>query len=282
MITWITTIGWSPFAVINPVWAYCKEYDDCPSKFILIHTGYEKIKKNLEIVKSYLKEIARGYSKKRIQDVSTIIYPLYSEDIQNYATNLKRIIIEEVKNNPKKIVLDMTPGRKYMSAINIYYGLQSFDTPIQVFYLHLEESRYQNIPYPLTPIIKNELIDVIDSTEIFTKNIQELKDRNVSNNYEQVVKIIKKIENDQDRKERLILLAVSIGLSSKNKIKRFLYENDTSIQSFELRKVLKKLEGRSLIKTIKIKNRATEYIGYEMCERGLEILRKIQEEEKNE
>ena len=28
MITWITTVGWSPFAVINPVWVYCKEFKE--------------------------------------------------------------------------------------------------------------------------------------------------------------------------------------------------------------------------------------------------------------
>ncbi|KKL10244.1 hypothetical protein LCGC14_2557780 [marine sediment metagenome] len=176
MITWITTVGWSPFAVINPVWAYCKEFKEWPSRFILINTKNERIRKNLTLVKSYLKEIAWGYSNENFLDKNIVTHQIDDEDIQNYANTLKKIISKEIDRNPNKIILDMTPGRKYMSAINVYYGLQRSNIPIQVFYLHLEESRYQDIPYPLTPITKNDLVDIIDSTEIFTKNIDELKD----------------------------------------------------------------------------------------------------------
>lgn len=278
MITWITTVGWSPFAVINPVWAYCKEFKECPSKFILVHTKNERIKENLVLVKSYLKEIAWGYSNENFLENNIIIHQIGSEDIQNYANTLKKIISTEIDNSPKKIILDMTPGRKYMSAINIYYGLQRSNIPIQVFYLHLEESRYQDVPYPLTPIIKNELVDIIDSTEIFTKNIEELKDSKGEIGNEQLDDIMKRIESDQERREKLILLAISKGLSSKNKISRFLYDKGDSIQGSELRKVIKKLESKSLIKSTKMSNKATEYLGYKLIEKGLDLLKKIQRE----
>ena len=49
IITWITTIGWSSFAVINPIWAYCKENEEYPDKIIIIHTPHEQIKNNLHI-----------------------------------------------------------------------------------------------------------------------------------------------------------------------------------------------------------------------------------------
>lgn len=278
MITWITTVGWSPFAVINPVWAYCKEFKECPSKFILVHTKNERIKENLVLVKSYLKEIAWRYSNESFLENNIIIHQIDSEDIQNYANTLKKIISTEIDNSPKKIILDMTPGRKYMSAINVYYGLQRSNIPIQVFYLHLEESRYQDVPYPLTPIIKNELVDIIDSTEIFTKNIEELKDSKGDIGNEQLDDIVKRIESDQERREKLILLAISKGLSSKNKISRFLYDKGDSIQGSELRKVIKKLESKNLIKSTTMRNKATEYLGYKLIEKGLDLLKKIQRE----
>lgn len=282
MITWITTVGWNPFAVINPVWAYCKEFKECPSKFILVHTENERIKKNFALVKSYLKEIAWGYSNESFLENNIIIHQIDSEDIQNYANTLKKIISTEIDNSPKKIILDMTPGRKYMSAINVYYGLQRSNIPIQVFYLHLEESRYQDVPYPLTPIIKNELVDIIDSTEIFTKNIEELKDSKGEVGNEQLDDIVERIESDQERREKLILLAISKGLSSKNKISRFLYDKGDSIQGSELRKVIKKLESKNLIKSTNMRNQATEYLGYKIIEKGLDLLKKIQREDGNE
>ena len=282
MITWITTVGWSPFAVINPVWAYCKEFKECPSKFILIYTKNERIKNNLTLVKSYLKEIAWGYSNEKFLDKNIIIHQIDDEDIQNYANTLKKLISTEMDANPKKIILDMTPGRKYMSAINVYYGLQRTKIPIQVFYLHLEESRYQDVPYPLTPIIKNELVDIIDSTEIFTKNLEELRENNDELGNVQLDDIVKKIENNQERREQWILVATSKGLSSKNKISRFLYDKGDSLQGSELRNLLKKLERKNLIKSENMKNEATEYTGYKIEQKGLDLLKTIQEEVENE
>ncbi len=282
MITWITTVGWSPFAVINPVWAYCKEFKECPSRFILIRTKNERIRKNLTLVKSYLKEIAWGYSNEDFLDKNMIIHQIEDEDIQNYANTLKKIISIETERNPNKIILDMTPGRKYMSAINVYYGLQKSNIPIQVFYLHLEESRYQDVPYPLTPIIKNDLVDIIDSTEIFTKNIEELKDNQNEIENPQLDEFVKKIESDQERREKWSLHAISKGLSSKNKIRRFLYSKGDSIQGSELRKLLKKLESKNLIKSSQMRNKATEYLGYKITEKGLDLLKTIQGEAGNE
>ena len=282
MITWITTVGWSPFAVINPVWAYCKEFKECPSKFILIFTKNERIKNNLILVKSYLKEIAWGYSNGDFQDENIIIHQIDDEDIQNYANTLKKIISAEMNTNPKKIILDMTPGRKYMSAINVYYGLQRTNIPIQVFYLHLEERRYQDVPYPLTPIIKNELVDIIDSTEIFTKNIEDLGENKDEIMIIQVDEIVKKIQDTQERKEMWILIAISKGLNSKSKISRFLYDKGDSTQSSELRNLLKKIESKNLIKSENMKNETTQYIGYKIIEKGLEILERIQLEGENE
>ena len=65
MIIWITTVGWSPFAVINPIWAYCKENDECPNKIILIYTPFKKIKFNLDICQRYISEILKANNGKK-------------------------------------------------------------------------------------------------------------------------------------------------------------------------------------------------------------------------
>ncbi|MEJ2252329.1 MAG: hypothetical protein P8Y70_21345 [Candidatus Lokiarchaeota archaeon] len=278
MITWISTIGWSPFAAINPIWAYCKEYNECPSKFVFLYTDYEKVSQNLELVKSYIREIIGEYSKTAFKEENIIIHDLISDDIQNYANSIKKIISMEISIKPEKIILDMTPGRKYMSAINVYIGLQRSNIPILVFYLHLEERKYQDIPFPLTPIVKNELIDIIDSTEIFTKPLDNKEDFNVKDSKSHLKELINKVNNHQEKIENLILLAISKNLSSKNKIRQFLFDSDHSIRGSELRKILKKLENQSLIKSEIMTNNSTEYKGYEISNKGLEKLTKLENE----
>jgi len=162
LIIWITTVGWSPFAVINPFWAYCKSYKEILNKIILIHTPYEKIKENLNICKRYINEILKTYSEKGLNEIFIIEEEIEDDSLELYANMLKRIIHREIHQKPKKIILDITPGRKYMSAINLIFASRIENMVIQVFYLYLHENIYQNIPYPLTPIIKNNLIDVME------------------------------------------------------------------------------------------------------------------------
>ncbi|MHA1755978.1 MAG: hypothetical protein ACTSVV_04350 [Promethearchaeota archaeon] len=162
MIIWITTVGWSPFAVINPLWAYCKNYKEIPDKIILIHTPYEKIKENLNICKRYISEILKTYNEKGLNEIFIIEEEIENDSLELYANMLKKIIHREIYQKPKKIILDITPGRKYMSAINLIFASRIENLVIQAFYLYLYENFYQNIPYPLTPIIKNNLIDIME------------------------------------------------------------------------------------------------------------------------
>ncbi|MGV9206428.1 MAG: hypothetical protein ACOC44_20670, partial [Promethearchaeia archaeon] len=232
----------------------------------------------------YLTEIARRYSDKKFLKNNISTHLLANEDIQHYADNLKRIIEQEKLQDTKKIILDMTPGRKYMSAINVFYGLQNFDIPIQVFYLHLEESRYQDIAFPLTPIIKTELVDIIGSTEIFTQNFEDLETQSEQGNTGRMTlkEFIKTSDKVQNKKENLILLAISRGLTSKSKIRGFLYNEKKEIRRPKLRQILKKLESRDLIKSQKIENQSTEYTGFLIKKKGQEKLEEFKEEIKNE
>ncbi|MHA1285037.1 MAG: hypothetical protein ACTSQP_21255 [Promethearchaeota archaeon] len=170
MIVWITTVGWSAFAVINPLWAYCKKYKDFPNKIILIHTPNNKIDENLDICKRYIKEILETYNGAKFNKNQIIEEKIENDSFKLYANVLKEIILKEISQKPKKIILDTTPGRKYMSALNVIYALKIKDIPIQALYLYLYENIYQNIPYPLTPIIKNDLFDIMKFSFKFEEN----------------------------------------------------------------------------------------------------------------
>jgi len=268
MTTWITTVGWSPFAVINPIWAYCKEYIDLPEKVILIHTQNRQIEINLDLVRRYVFEIMRVYSKLSFKKENIVVKTIQSEDVQTYADNLRAVITSEIKNKPKKIILDMTPGRKYMSAINVYYGLKDTTVPIQVFYLHLEESKYQDVPYPLTPITKNALIDIVESTEVFTDKMEGFEDDEKTNQIREVLPNL----DEEEKYIVLALMAISLGFQSVSKISKYFYDLRTQINSSTLKQVLFNCKKKKFIGSKMMKNKSTEFQGYYLISEGKKYL----------
>lgn len=274
MIIWITTVGWSPFAVINPIWAYCKENDESPVKIILIYTPVERIKHNLNICKRYISEILKTYNGKHLKKDSIIIEEIENDNIEIYADNLNKIIKREKNQKLDKIILDMTPGRKYMSAINVYYGVNLKDTPIQVFYLHLEASKYQDVPYPLTPIIQNELIDILESTEIFSTDISKLpkiypeEDKKDNDLY---------FKDEEEKKEYFILLSIDSEFNTKTKIRKYTFGNQIIIRGHELDKLLKGLITRDLVVQKSVINNNQKFKLYNLTDKGMDILKEMKQ-----
>ncbi len=274
MITWITTVGWSPFAVINPIWAYCKENDEYPNKIILIFTPLERIKKNLNICKRYIYEILKKYNGKNFNKDFIIHEEIENDNIEIYADRLNRIIEREKNLKTDKIILDMTPGRKYMSAINVYYGYNLRDISIQVFYLHLEESKYQDIPFPLTPIIKSELIDILESTEIFSTDTSKLPEIYSEMDKEKRSHYFK---DDEANKEYLILLSIDSEFNTKTKIRKYTFAYEIIIRGHELDKLLKSLITRNLIhQKLTISNNQRFKI-YNLTNEGKDFLNELQQ-----
>jgi hypothetical protein len=274
MITWITTVGWSPFAVINPIWAYCKENNDCPDKIILIYTPLERIKKNLSICKQYIAEILKSYNVKKLIKDSIFEEEIENDSIELYTNKLSKIIEREKSLKPVKIILDMTPGRKYMSAINVYYGYNLKEMPIQVFYLHLEESKFLDVPYPLSPIIKNELIDILESTEIFSTDISKLsempseRDKEGNEHY---------FKDEEAKKEYLILLSIDSGFNTKTKIRKYTFGNQIIIRGHELDKFLKGLITRNLVDQKSVINNNQKFKLYNLTDKGKDILMELKQ-----
>jgi len=269
MITWITTIGWSPFAVINPIWAYCKENEEYPDKVVLIYTPLTRIRNNLRICIRYISEILKSYNKNILAKDSIIKEEIENESIELYADRLKRIIEREQKLKPDKIILDMTPGRKYMSAINVYYGNNQSEIPIQVLYLHLEESRYQNLAYPLAPIIQHDLINILESTEIFSK------DFNKDQISEEGDEIINAIDNLDEKKDYLALLSIHKNFNTKSKMRKFCSGYGINVRGHELDKILKGFTTDNYLKSEFIINNNQKYPIYELTSKGKIFLNEL-------
>ncbi|TFF88001.1 MAG: hypothetical protein EU549_03800 [Promethearchaeota archaeon] len=279
MKVWITTIGWSPFAVINPLWAYCKENEEIPEKIDLIYTPEGRIKKNLEICKRYIIEILNFYNGDNFGKDNIFEFEIENESIENYTEKLREIIEIEEKKEENEIILDMTPGRKYMSAANVYFGYNKKSIPIKVVYMYLEESRYQNIPYPLTPIIKSELIDMLESAEIFSENNESFASR-INPDIKDDMKLeinYNNISQDYDKiNEYLTLKGIKKGFDSKTKIRKYLFSKKRLVKGPELGLILKNLRNKEFIEVNWKKNNSLKYKSYDICEKGRERLTEIE------
>jgi hypothetical protein len=275
MTTWISTVGWSPSAVVNPIWAYCKEYEDIPDKVILIYTADKIIERNLNICKRNILEVLKVYKGDNFNEEQIITEKIQNDKLEVYADKLSYVIKNEEQLNTNKVILDMTPGRKYMSALNVYYGFNQTVLPIRVFYLHLEKSKYQNVPYPLAPIVKSELIDILESTEAFIKGFDNM----IIENEKLTEKILQNNRyrecTDDEKKEYTILLSLSHGFDTKNKIKKFALNYQLSLHSREVDRLLKSLIKKKYILRISEISSNDQFYRYDLSDSGKDELRKI-------
>jgi len=177
----------------------------------------------------------------------------------------------------------MTPGRKYMSAINVYYGYSLSEIPIQVYYLHLEESKYQDVPYPLSPIIKNELIDILESTEIFSKELEKISYKEGKENIEDLTdELLNIMKEDDKKKDYLTLLAIKKKFITKTKIRKFTFSYGIIIRGHEIDKILNGLIIKNyVIAQYKLHNNQ-KYMTYDLTEKGKDFLIELKQKNNNE
>jgi len=160
MKIWLTTVGISPFAVINAIWTACKTGEYVPERIYLIVNKVVEEKGHVDTVKSWIDRILREYG------VEPEIITKYAEetDFGEFAKILGGIVKKE-KLEGNEVALDMTPGRKFMSALAMYLGTGS-DVKYKadrVYYLHLADNSYQNQPYITIPLTKQKLYEMKNS-----------------------------------------------------------------------------------------------------------------------
>ncbi len=129
MKVWITTVGSSPFAVINTLWAACELDGYVPEKVYLVANG--KVEQEARIVNEWITRIIKAYG------AAPIIERIHADevDFMNFSRILSTCITEEKKSG-NEVAVDMTPGRKFMSAFSMFNGLAKNGAD-RVYYLHV-------------------------------------------------------------------------------------------------------------------------------------------------
>ena len=155
---WFTTIGMSPHAVYNTLWMAYIEHDWHPAKitvFRLTPTSSkpgikERLDTSYQDFEKWLKRFTTQY------DLKTKLEAIYcdEEDYETYA-DLYRKALRDSAGNPRAI--DITPGRKFASAIGMEIGIEEHVDSI--FYLHLLDDSYADLPYPQIPRSLVKLVD---------------------------------------------------------------------------------------------------------------------------
>lgn len=165
MKVWISTVGWSPFAVINPLWAACYfEWENfVPEKVVLLNNQNqdEKVKENYDIVKLWLTRILNEYS---ISDPVIESVDANENNMKEYAHTFQEVVEKHILD---EIAIDMTPGRKFMSGIAMWYASQPKSKIAKLYYLQLWGQKYKDLPFIKIPAVNQRLINI---KEIMKKN----------------------------------------------------------------------------------------------------------------
>lgn len=157
MRVWITTVGMSPFAVINPIWLVCRKGEFVPERVYLIwNEDVENVKR---IVEKSVEIILKNYGIPEPEIIADEGVKVREDDFKRFKKVLKDICDKELSEG-NEVVVDMTPGRKFMSALSMGLGFMS--RPVdRVYYLHLaDQKKYQNKPLVLIPFTLQKLYDM--------------------------------------------------------------------------------------------------------------------------
>lgn len=154
---WVTTASPTIEAVINPLTAACTEAGYVPNEVRILDNP--DVRDDSELAADLIEQIvtAHGAPEPTIEFV-TIDSERDFEDIVAY--HRQAIAEAQAANTP--VAIDVTPGRKFMSAIAFQAGIQ-FDAD-HVYYLYLHSSDYYDRCYPDLP---RTGVDLVDFTEVF-------------------------------------------------------------------------------------------------------------------
>ena len=158
MKIWITTVGKSVYAVVNTLWAACKEEGYIPERIYFIYN--DEVKENLGRVKKIAKALVESYGAENPE-----INEIKAEET-NFTEFAKKLgeIIKREKALGNEVAVDMTPGRKFMSAFAMYSGVSKEvrHRTDRIYYLHLSDFdfRYVDKAYPKIPFNKQKLYEM--------------------------------------------------------------------------------------------------------------------------
>ena len=154
---WITFVGGSFPAFTNPIW-YAIEQEKLRLSQIYCFVNRSKhILDNYHQFTKFIVPLTQTYGiptpKITKIDFEETDFPTLEEKIKELLLDLQ---------DQSNIALDMTPGRKYMSALLLFHGSRvKRENPNikRMYYLHLADFSYQNFQLPLIPFPVLKLYD---------------------------------------------------------------------------------------------------------------------------
>ncbi len=182
---YVTTVGTSPEAVFNPLWYLAEAYSWIPDEVYLLWN--EEVIEELSRVVELVERLSRAYGKE-IRVHSEVSLKFDESDPVAFR-KLAGKLVRRLKRDGYQVVVDITPGRKFMSALLMGAAISA--NADEVTYLHLEDfRRYLGKLLFEVPMVKQRLFrreELIgkkgfleggkrkkDSSENFTVNREEL------------------------------------------------------------------------------------------------------------
>lgn len=148
---WVTNGSTTLKAIANPINAACEQGFVPDRLHMLENPGVsEQVDQALDIATEII--TAYGGDEPEIQ-LTSIDDELEFTKIQAHAKDA----IDEMEDVDGEVAIDITPGRKFMSAIAFAVGM--IHDADRVYYFHLKSSDYQGRSYPEIPRTEADLID---------------------------------------------------------------------------------------------------------------------------
>lgn len=147
---WVTSMSTHPESVVNPLIAACEE-GYIPSTIRLLSNP--TVESRLGTITELLSMVVTAYGNK---DATVETNTLDQEtNFDGIVEHFYRPIRESEERD--KIAIDVTPGRKFMSAIAFQVGMKYDAT--HVYYNHLNSENYFGKVHSTIPRTATELID---------------------------------------------------------------------------------------------------------------------------
>ncbi|SEP07106.1 hypothetical protein SAMN05216388_10316 [Halorientalis persicus] len=154
---WITTASPTIEAVVNPLTAACTGAGYVPDVVRILDNP--TVRESSARAAELAGEIVAAHAGEE-PDIDRIT--IDSEREFEAIVDYHRHAVNDAHDDGATVAIDVTPGRKFMSAIAFQAGIQ-FGAD-HVYYLHLHSSDYYNRVYPEIP---RPGVDLVDFTEVF-------------------------------------------------------------------------------------------------------------------
>lgn len=150
-LVWVTNSTTRPGPVVNSLNAAC-EAGYLPDSLHLLSNP--KVAAQVDPIQSRANTIVEAYGD---DELDLHVTNLQDETEYGDIVTHYRDAIETAREADRSVAVDVTPGRKYMSALAFQAGFR-FEAD-HVFYLHVESNRFYDLSYPEIPRTGIELID---------------------------------------------------------------------------------------------------------------------------